>query len=518
MTHLLPLLVAVPVLGALVPFACRRRYPTVGSRATAALLVTQVGLAGAVVAGVATTGPLTYVVGGLPAAVGIGLLADQVSSAFVLFVAVAAATLYLTVRRDATGASDSLWLLFVAGLTGMAVTADVFNLYVFLEIAGLAAYALVASRRGATAALAALQYLLVGTVGATFYLLGVGYLYVATGTLAMADLGPELAAVGYDSPLVVAALLLVTVGLGVKIAVFPLHTWKPDAYAAAETDVAALLAALGSTVPAYALVRIVFDVFTADTFEAVPLVRTVFVVAGLVSVVAGGYLTVRQSNVRRLLAYSSVLQFGLVFVGIGLATRGAVTAALILVLANGVAKGGLFVAAGLFEREFGARTVDEYAGRARERPVVAAGVAVAFASLVGLPPTVGFAGKWYLALAAVEVRGWVVAAVVLVSTLVSLAYGGRVVERLYLAPTTPGNAAVADGGAAGGGTADGEEADGGTADGGTSNGWAAGDGVAATRRGREALVVVLAAAATLALGLGSTALADWFAPVVEVWV
>jgi multicomponent Na+:H+ antiporter subunit D len=323
------------------------------------------------------------------------------------------------------------------------------------------------------------------------------------------------------------------VGLGVKIAMFPLHTWKPDAYAAAETDVAALLAALGSTVPAYALVRIVFDVFSAGTFEAVPLVRTVFVVGGLVSVAAGGYLTVRQSNVRRLLAYSSVLQFGLVFVGIGLATPGAVTAALILVLANGVAKGGLFVAAGLFEREFDARTVDEYAGRARDRPAVAVGVAVAVASLVGLPPTVGFAGKWYLALAAVEVRGWVVAGVVLVSTLVSLAYGGRVVERLYLAPTAPGEAAVADGGAtddgaadgkaADDGAADGKAADGGTADGetadgGTSNGWASGGEVEARRRRRETLVVVVAAAATLALGLGSTALADWFAPVVEVWV
>ena len=508
MNHLLPLLVAVPILGALVPFVVGRRYPTLGRRATAAVLVGQVGLAGAVVAGVAATGPLTYVVGGLPAAVGIGLLVDEVSSAFVLFVAVAAATLYLTVRADATGPSDSLWLLFVAGVTGMAVTADVFNLYVFLEIAGLAAYALVASQRGPTAALAALQYLLVGTVGATFYLLGVGYLYVATGTLAMADLGPELAAVGYDSPLVVAAFLLVSLGLGVKVAVFPLHTWKPDAYAAAGTDVAALLAALGSTVPGYALVRIVFDVFTADFFGAVPLVQTAFVAAGLVSVVAGGYLTFRQSNVRRLLAYSSVLQFGLVVVGIGLATPGAITAALLLVLANGIAKGGLFVAAGLFEREFGARTVGSYAGRARDRPVVAAGVAVAFASLVGLPPTVGFAGKWYLALAAVEVRGWVVAVVVLASTLVSLAYAGRVVERLYLTPPTPGDAGVADSAMADGGAADGGAASGGAADG----------GVEATRRGRAVLVVALAAVATLALGLGSTALADWFAPVVEVWV
>ena len=488
MSHLLPLVVALPVLGAAIPFVFGRRFPTSSRRVTALVLLGQVGLAGAIVATVATAGAQAYVVGGLPATVGIGLLADELSSLFVLFIAVAAATLYVTVRTDASGPTDALWLLFVAGVTGIAVTADVFNLYVFLEIAGLAAYALVATRRGPRAALAALHYLLVGTVGATFYLLGVGYLYVATGTLRMADLGPELANVGYGSPLVLTAFALIALGLSVKIALFPLHAWKPDAYAAAETDVAALLATLGSTVPGYALVRLTFDVFTVDFLDAVAIVQGALVTAGLVSVVVGGYLTIRQSNVRRLLSYSSVLQFGLVVVGIGLATPAAVTAALILVLANGVAKGGLFVAAGLYEREFGAYTVSEYAGLARERPVLAGAVTVGFTSLVGLPPTVGFAGKWYLAVAAMEVGDWVVAAVVLLSTLLSLAYAARIVERLYLSSAP-------------------------------SDGPVAADGGMDTHRSRRAVAVtVLAAVATIALGLGSTALAEWFAPVVEGWV
>ncbi|RLM53539.1 monovalent cation/H+ antiporter subunit D family protein [Halobellus sp. Atlit-31R] len=490
MNHLLPLLVALPVLGALVPFGLGRRFPALSRRATAVVLLGQVGLAVAVVAGVAANGSLTYVVGGLPAAVGIGLLADQVSSLFVLFVAVAAATLYVTVRTDPTGSTDALWLLFVAGLTGIAVTADVFNLYVFLEIAGLAAYALVASRRGPTAALAALHYLLVGTVGATFYLLGVGYLYVATGTLAMADLGPALARVGYDSPLVGAAFLLVVLGLGVKLALFPLHTWKPDAYAAAETDVAALLATLGSTIPGYALVRLTFDVFTVEFLATVSLVRTGLLIAGVVSTVVGGYLTLRQSNVRRLLSYSSVLQFGLIVVGIGLATPAAVTAVIVLLVANGIAKGGLFVAAGVFEREFGAYTVAEYAGRARDRPVLAAAVAIAFTSLVGLPPTVGFAGKWYLAVAAVAVGEWIVAAVVLLSTLLSLTYAARVVEQLYLSPAPADETVAADGGA----------------------------GATRPVSAVAVAVVVLSAVATVVLGLGSTAFAEWIAPVVEGWV
>jgi multicomponent Na+:H+ antiporter subunit D len=395
----------------------------------------------------------------------------------------------------------------------MTVTADVFNLYVFLEIAGLAAYALVATRAGGPAALAALRYLLAGTVGATFYLLGVGYLYVATGTLAMADLAPALAAVGHDSPTVVAAFVLVVVGLGTKVALFPVHAWKPDAYASAPADVAALLAAVGSTVPGYALVRVVFDVFTVDFLVAVPAARALLVGGGLVSVLAGGYLTLRQSEGRRLLAYSSVLQFGLVVVGLGVATTAAVTAAVLLLLANGVAKAGLFVAAGRLEAAAGP-AVGDWAGLARDRPVLGVAVAVAFASLVGLPPTVGFAGKWYLALAAVDASRPVAAAVVLASTLVSLAYAGRVVEHLYFGTATAdGTRAATDGGR----PVEDEEPVGDPGDDAVRGGrHPAGTGRALDRRATA--VVALAAAGTLALGLGSTAVADWVAPVVGAWL
>jgi multicomponent Na+:H+ antiporter subunit D len=484
---LLALLVALPLLGAVAPLVLGARHPVLARRVTAAVLLGGVALAGAVMLAVATGGPLDYVVGGLPAAVGIGLRADAVSTAFLLLVTVAGAGLYLAVRTDATGPGDSLWLLLVGGLTGVTVTADVFNLYVFLEISGLAAYALVATRRGATAALAALHYLLVGTVGATCYLLGVGYAYVATGTLSMAALRPALASAGYDSPLVLAAFAFVVVGLGVKLALFPLHAWKPDAYAAAAPDVTALLATLGSTVAGYALVRLVFDVFTVAFLSAQPVARVGLLTAGLVGVLAGGYLTLRQSDVRRLFAYSSVLQFGLVVVGLGLATPLAVTGALVLLLGNAVAKGGLFVATGLFARGYGATTVADYAGLGREAPVATAAVAVTLASLVGLPPTAGFAGKWYVGLAAVTAGEWTVAAVVLASTLVSLAYAGRVLERCYLASAPTRRPLAADGGVG-------------------------------TRWHRGALVVVVVAAlTTVLLGVGSTALADWFAPVVEGW-
>jgi multicomponent Na+:H+ antiporter subunit D len=306
----------------------------------------------------------------------------------------------------------------------------------------------------------------------------------------MADLAPALSAVGYDSTLVVAAFSLMAVGLGVKLALFPLHAWKPDAYASAPPAVAAALAALGSTVAAYALVRVTYGVFTPAFLEAVPAVRTLLRAAAAVSVVAGGVLALRETDVRRLLAYSSVSQFGLVGIGIGLASPTALVGALLALVGHAVAKGGLFVASGSVARGFGARTVEEYAGLARRSPAHAAAVATMAVSLVGLPPTVGFAAKWYLALGAVEAGSWAVAGVVVLSTLLSLAYAGRLVERCYLgdggSERTGPPAVAADGG---------------------------------RRTDRSALAVAVAAAVlVVALGLASTALAGWFAPVVEGWL
>jgi multicomponent Na+:H+ antiporter subunit D len=348
---------------------------------------------------------------------------------------------------------------------------------------------MVASARGADPALAALKYLLVGTVGATLYLLGVGYAFVATGTLAMADLSVALAAAGHDSTLVVTAFALMTVGLGVKLALFPLHAWKPDAYAAATPPVATVLATLGSTVAGYALVRIAYDVFTVAFLEAVPALRTLLLVAGATSVIAGGVLALRARDIRRLLAYSSVSQFGLFGVGVALATPAAVTGALVVLIGHAVAKGGLFVAVGSVTRRDGARSVGDYAGLADRAPLTAAAVTVLGISLIGLPPTVGFAGKWSLALGAIEAGSWVVAGVVLASTMLALAYVGRVVERCYLGTSGAAPAArlSADGGASGSAVP-------------------------------PVVVLVGAAVLVVGLGLGSSALAAWFEPVVEGWL
>ena len=282
-------------------------------------------------------------------------------------------------------------------------------------------------------------------------LVGVGYALAATGTLNMADLASTFGTgtVPYDSTLVVTAFGLMVGGLTVKVALFPLHTWQPDAYANAPDSVSAFISALVSTVSAYALARLLFSVFTVEFLTAVPAARWALIALASVSIVAGSALAVSQSNVQRMLAYSSVSQFGLVIAGFTIATPIAVVGATVHLVGHAVMKGGLFAATGIIERETGATTVGGYAGMGSRTPLAAGAFTLLALGMVGVPPMVGFVGKWNILVGAVNAEIWPVVAVLLASTLLTLAYFARLGERLYFAEATireGDETAVADGG------------------------------------------------------------------------
>ena len=433
MSDLAPLLVAIPLLGSVLVLLAGLAREKTGWAVAVLTSLAQVAMAGSLANQVFLDGTISYVVGGFTAPFGIELVVDGLSATMAMLVAVVALGV-LAYARSAGPRSNAFYatyLLLIAGLSGMSITGDVFNMYVFLEITGLAAYALVASGQGGRAALAALKYLVVGTVGASLFLLGIGYAYIATGTLNMADLSAQLAAVGYTSPLVQAAFGLLVVGLFVKVAVFPVHTWQPTAYAGAPDSVSALISALVSTVAAYALIRIVFTVFTVGFLEANPLARTVLLTGAAVSIVFGSLLAVTQDEIKRMLAYSSVSQFGLVVAAVGIANGTALTGAMIHLVGQAIMKGGLFLTTGLVADVTGARTVDEYEGLAERLPVGAGAFGVLGVAMVGVPPAVGFVGKWYVAFGAIQAESWPLAVVILVSTLLTLAYFVRVLERAY---------------------------------------------------------------------------------------
>jgi len=447
--HLPVLLVVVPIIGGSLPLIASLFTDRAGWGVTTVTMLVHAVLAGLLFRMVWTDGVVSYAVGGFTAPYGIELVVDGLSVAVVVLISAITLGVLAYARRAGphSNAFYSQVLLLVAGLCGMTVTGDVFNLYVFLEITGLAAYGLVASGREASAAVAALKYLIIGTVGASLYLLGVGYALAATGTLNMADLSVKLADVGYGSTLVLTAFGLMVGGLTVKVALFPLHTWQPDAYSNSPDSVSAFISALVSTVSAYALARLLFSVFTVEFLTAVPAARWALITLASISIVAGSALAVSQSSVQRMLAYSSVSQFGLVIAGFTIATPIAVVGATVHLVGHAVMKGGLFAATGIIERETGANTVGGYAGMGSRAPLAAGAFTLLALAMVGVPPAVGFVGKWYILVGAVNTGVWPVVVVLLASTLLTLAYFARLGERLYFAEATiREEVPVADGG------------------------------------------------------------------------
>ncbi|MFC7204056.1 monovalent cation/H+ antiporter subunit D family protein [Haloferax namakaokahaiae] len=449
MTDALVLLVVVPIAAAILPVFLGAVSDRAGWYVALAMALVHLALSVTVANAVLATGRISYAVGGFQPPFGIELVADGVSAPLLVLVSVTTLGVLAYARRAGpdTNPFYSQLSLLTAGISGVFATGDVFNLYVFLEITGLATYALVASGRSPRAALASLKYLFVGTIGASLYLLGTGYLYIVTGTLNMADLSVALAEVGYTDPAVLTGFALMATGLLVKVALFPLHTWQPGAYAESPDTVSAYISALVSTAAAYALFRITYAVFTLDFLDAVPIAADVFVALGAVSIVVGSALAVMQSDVKRMLAYSSVSQFGLVVAAIGIGNRTALVGAIVHLIGHAVMKGGLFLSLGVFATSAGAKTLDEFDGLAAREPVTSAAFGVLAFSMVGIPPAIGFIGKWNIVLGAVQAGSWAVALVVVFSTLLTLAYFGRAIERMYFtAPETGDHPVSTDGG------------------------------------------------------------------------
>jgi multicomponent Na+:H+ antiporter subunit D len=397
---------------------------------------------------VVTEGPFSYLLGGWLPPWGIEYRIDYLSAFVLLVVTGIAATVvpYMakSVRAQFNANRQNLFytafLLALTGLLGIVITGDAFNLYVFLEISSLASYVLIAQYHERRGLVAAYQYLVLGTIGATLILIGIGLLYMMTGTLNMADLSlriPELT----DRRPIHAAFAFLTVGISLKLALFPLHLWLPNAYAFAPSAVSAFLAATATKVGAYVLLRFVFTVFGVEfAFEVMPLGEILMPLA-LIAVFAGSLVAIYQTNVKRLLAYSSVAQIGYIALGISFASTTGLTGSVVHLLNHALMKGGLFLAVGCVAYRMGGVELSNWHGLGRRMPFTMAAVALGGLSLVGVPLTVGFVSKWYLVAAAIEGRLWPVAALVLVSSLLALAYMGRIIEAAYFHPPAEGSSA-----------------------------------------------------------------------------
>jgi multicomponent Na+:H+ antiporter subunit D len=313
-----------------------------------------------------------------------------------------------------------VYQLFVVGLMGMIVTGDLFNVYVFLEITSLTGYALVAMGNPRKAPLAGFRYLVIGTIGATFVLLGIGYLYIATGSLNMADLGARLPEL-YGSKLVLTAFTFFAIGFSIKIALFPMHSWLPDAYTFAPSTVSALMSATGTKVGAYAFIRVLFTVFGVDVFlnEWIN-ISYFFIILASAAIIVGSVIAIGQKNVKRMLAYSSVSQIGYIMLGVALMNPTGLQGAFLHIFNHALMKCTLFLSVGCIAYKTGITHIADYKGLGAKKPWAMAAFTVGSLSMIGVPLTVGFVSKWYLALGSLERGMWYLVPVILLSSVLML--------------------------------------------------------------------------------------------------
>jgi len=389
---------------------------------------------------------LVYEMGGWPAPYGIELRIDGFN-ALILLLVTGASTLSLlggreSLARDIDDDRQPLfyaaWLISLAGLSGIAVTGDAFNVFVFMEISSLATYILIAAGSDRRALTAVFKYLIMGTIGATFYLIGVGLVYMMTGTLNFADMEQRLAEVADQRPVMVAAGFI-TVGLALKAAVFPLHVWLPNAYAYAPHAVTAYIAACSTKVALYVLLRFDFFVFQGNLAGHSAQFTSFLIPLALLGIVVGSAIAVVQSDVKRILAYSSVAQIGYILLGASFNSLTGLTAGIAHMFNHALAKGALFLAVAAIGTRLGRLQLRDIAGVAQRMPWTMAGLALAGASLVGVPGTAGFISKWLLLEASMEagVIGIIAAVVVVASSLAAAVYVWRIVERAYFGSPGP---------------------------------------------------------------------------------
>lgn len=383
---------------------------------------------------VLTQGAYSYTVGNWKPPYGIELLVDPLSALMLLLISavalIASASALKSAEKELPGREHlffTLYLILIAGLYGLVLTADAFNLYVLLEITSITSYGLIAMGKG-RAPLASFNYIIMGSIGACFYLLGVGYLYILTGSLNMADIAVLLQGL-YGTAAVATAFAFVLVGLGVKMAFFPLHGWLPNAYSLAPTGAGTMIAPLMTKVTIYLMIRVILNVFTpAYAFLHSPAVQSgiVWVAAG--SILCASALALGQRDLRRMLTYIIVAEVGYMVGGVWLANANGLTGAILHIVNDALMTLCLMLAVAAISYRLGGTGFDRLQGIYRKMPVTMAAFTVGAFSMIGVPPTAGFFSKWYLILGGIDAGQWGFVAALVISSLVNAVLFFRIIE------------------------------------------------------------------------------------------
>ena len=441
-TQFIPLQVVIPLL--LSPLCMGLNKPRIAWFITLIATWSSFFIAISIVSKVGFSGEtLSYAMGGWVAPIGIEYRINSFNSLILLLVTGIAAILmpfaYHTVKNEIAENKQALFytvfLLCFAGLLGITITNDAFNIYVFLEISSLATYTLIAMGKKRKALSAAFEYLILGSIGATFYLIGIGLLFMVTGTLNFTDLASLITVAEHKTP-IITGFAFITVGLLLKIALFPLHSWLCQAYSYAPSIISAFLAATATKVSIYVLIRIIYEMFGtnfhfSEIVSIEGLIKLSLYPLSLIAILAGSFSAIYQNNIKKSLAYSSIAQIGYITLGISLMSELGLTASITHIFNHGLAKAGLFAVCGAVLLRFHGITLEHFKGMGKEMPITMAGFIILGLSMIGVPFTAGFISKWILIQAVIEKKMWLAIIVILIGSVMAIVYIWRIIEQAY---------------------------------------------------------------------------------------
>jgi multicomponent Na+:H+ antiporter subunit D len=430
----IPLFMAIPLGGAFLCALLGKRVKTVvdGIGIMAVVGVFMLSIFSVITLDSIEGGRLTTAVGNWQAPFGILLVLDSFTSFMLVtvnliaFLVVIYSISYME-RYTAKWKFYTLFLLMLAGMNGVIITGDLFNLFVFLEVASIASYALVAFGTGKHELEAAFKYAVMGSLGSLLILLGIGFLYSYTSTLNMADMAEKLQMLG-DSRITLTALVMFLMGFGLKAAIVPFHAWLPDAHPSAPAPISAMLSGvLIKALGIYAICRLLFNVFGMT-----PQISSVLMILAAISMGVGAVLALKQWDMKRLLAYSSISQVGFILLGIGIGTPLAILGALFHLFNHAVFKSLLFLDSGAVEYATGTRDLRKMGGLSSRLPITSGTTLIASMSVAGIPPFAGFWSKLIIILAAVQAGHWFYAGWAVVISMITLAYVMKITRYGFL--------------------------------------------------------------------------------------
>jgi multicomponent Na+:H+ antiporter subunit D len=380
---------------------------------------------------------ILYHLGGWQGTLGINLVIDGLSF-FFAFIALAIGImviLYSIPEKRHNHTYYFLLLLLLSSMVGTIFTADIFNMYILYDLVAIATYLLIAYYQQGVALKASFNYLLMSAVGLSLFLLGVGSLYAMSSTLHIASISEQLPAIFADDPqIIIMSLVLVITSMGIKMAMVPLHGWLPDAHSLAPSPVSAILSGVVVKVGLYCLIRLIFSLFSAEKILVSIGSHYILMGFGAISLLFGAMMALTQTDLKRMLAYSTINQVGLILIGLGINIDSGFEGALFHVLNHALLKSALFFCAGIVILQTGKRKIHDLAGYGEKNPLVAFCFVVLSLGVIGIPPMNGFVSKFLICLAAIEAKHSILALVIIFASLITAAYYFRVIQVFYSEP------------------------------------------------------------------------------------